>query len=280
MANWNYCCSSSTPQIPYSPTTTASGGQQQQQNDVSFLHDLHYHYESFDHPFPGLVGAEMQMKLCTSSANECEAEDGVGGHDANTNNRVETRKRKRRLSGEQVDALETSFKDEIELELQPLEERKNKVKLEPERKMKLARELGLHPRQVAIWFQNRRARLKGKKIEQLYNVLKQDFEIVSRENQHLQLEVLKLKSMLDDRESMQTYTRYVAQASPEEATHDKVVTESTWMSAAIQSIDDVRQGRTSNSNHSPGCNTYLFGDENYYPTTSLPYWWDVSPGYT
>ncbi|KAI3859095.1 hypothetical protein MKX03_008160, partial [Papaver bracteatum] len=86
-----------------------------------------------------------------------------------------------------------SFQEEIELEQQPgatLDERKNKVKLDPERKMKLSREIGLHPRQVAIWFQNRRARLKGKKIEELYNVLKQDFENVLKENQKLKQEVL------------------------------------------------------------------------------------------
>ncbi|MCL7052134.1 hypothetical protein MKW94_011824 [Papaver nudicaule] len=134
------------------------------------------------------------MKLWSSSANEFEAENGVGGHEANINNQVETTRRKKiRLSNEQVNALESSFQEEIQLEQElgtTVDERKNRVKLEPERKMKLSRELGLHPRQVAIWFQNRRARLKGKKIEQLYDVLKQDFETVSRENKNLKQEVL------------------------------------------------------------------------------------------
>ncbi|KAI3859091.1 hypothetical protein MKX03_008156 [Papaver bracteatum] len=132
------------------------------------------------------------MKLWSSSAYDCGAQNVVGGYDANINNQVEAR-RKTRLSSEQVDALERSFQEEIELEQQPgatLDERKNKVKLDPERKMKLSREIGLHPRQVAIWFQNRRARLKGKKIEELYNVLKQDFENVLKENQKLKQEVL------------------------------------------------------------------------------------------
>ncbi|XP_026440705.1 homeobox-leucine zipper protein ATHB-22-like [Papaver somniferum] len=275
MANSNYCCS--TPQIP-SPTTTTSG--QQQENYVSsFLHDHHYHCESFDHPFPGLVGAEM-TELWSSRADECKAENGVEDHDANINNQVKTGRRKRRLSSEQADALERSFQEEIELEQQPgttLDERKNKVKLEPERKMRLSRELELHPRQIAIWFQNRRAKLKRKKIEQLYNVLQQDFEIVARENQHLQEEVMKLKSKLDNRETMQASTRYEAQASPAEANGDKVATEITRLSAAIQSTDDI-QGRTSDSNHISEYSTYLFDNENYYSTTSLPYW-DVSQGY-
>ncbi|MCL7034283.1 hypothetical protein MKW94_004852 [Papaver nudicaule] len=136
------------------------------------------------------------MKLWSTGENECTAENGVGGHEANINNQVEMRRTKIWLSSEQVDALERSFQEEIELEQQQPgatpDERKNKVKLEPEKKMKLCRELGMHPRQVAICFQNRRARLKGKKIEHLYNVLKKDFETVSRENQHLQQEVIHL----------------------------------------------------------------------------------------
>ncbi|KAI3837284.1 hypothetical protein MKX03_021207 [Papaver bracteatum] len=221
-------------------------------------------------------------ELWSSGANECKAGNGLGGPDANINNQVQTGRRKRRLSSEQVDALERSFQEEIELEQQPgvtLAERKNKVKLEPERKMRLSRELELHPRQISIWFQNRRAKLKRKKIEQLYNVLQQDFEIVARENQHLQEVVIQLKSKLDNRETMLASARYVAQASPAEANLVKVATESTRLCSAIQSTNDIRQqGRTSNSDHVSECSTYLSGNENYYSTTSLPYW-DVSPGY-
>ena len=52
--------------------------------------------------------------------------------------------KKRRLSVDQVQFLEKSFEVEN--------------KLEPERKVQLAKDLGLQPRQVAIWFQNRRRR--------------------------------------------------------------------------------------------------------------------------
>lgn len=83
--------------------------------------------------------------------------------------------RKRRLSMDQIDSLERSFQEE--------------TKLEPERKMKLAQELCLQPRQVAVWFQNRRARWKAKQLERVYYALKQEFDAISRERQKLQEEV-------------------------------------------------------------------------------------------
>ncbi|CAH2043365.1 unnamed protein product [Thlaspi arvense] len=83
-----------------------------------------------------------------------------------------TSEKKRRLSVEQVKALEKNF--EID------------NKLEPERKVKLAQELGLQPRQVAIWFQNRRARWKTKQLERDYGVLKSNFDALKRSRDSLQ----------------------------------------------------------------------------------------------
>jgi homeobox-leucine zipper protein len=79
--------------------------------------------------------------------------------------------KKRRLNVEQVRTLEKNF------------ELANK--LEPERKIQLARALGLQPRQVAIWFQNRRARWKTKQLEKDYDVLKRQFDAVKAENDAL-----------------------------------------------------------------------------------------------
>lgn len=98
--------------------------------------------------------------------------------------------KKRRLSINQVKALEKNF----ELE----------NKLEPERKVKLAQELGLQPRQVAVWFQNRRARWKTKQLEKDYGVLKtqydslrHNFDSLRRDNESLLQEISKLKSKLN-----------------------------------------------------------------------------------
>ncbi|TYI72645.1 hypothetical protein E1A91_D07G075400v1 [Gossypium mustelinum] len=97
--------------------------------------------------------------------------------------------KKRRLTVDQVQFLEKSFEVEN--------------KLEPERKTQLAKELGLQPRQVAIWFQNRRARWKTKQLEKDYdtlqasfNTLKDDYGILLKEKDKLKQEVLQLTDKL------------------------------------------------------------------------------------
>ncbi|KAM3342942.1 Homeobox-leucine zipper protein ATHB-40 [Capsicum chinense] len=94
--------------------------------------------------------------------------------------------RKRKLSEEQVNLLEQSFGHEH--------------KLESERKDKLASELGLDPRQVAVWFQNRRARWKNKKLEEEYSKLKNELETNIVDKCRLENEVLKLKEQLSEAE--------------------------------------------------------------------------------
>ncbi|KAK4346810.1 hypothetical protein RND71_033149 [Anisodus tanguticus] len=94
--------------------------------------------------------------------------------------------RKRKLSDEQVNLLEQSFG--------------NEHKLESERKDKLASELGLDPRQVAVWFQNRRARWKSKKLEEEYSKLKSEHDTNVVEKCRLETEVLKLKEQLSEAE--------------------------------------------------------------------------------
>ncbi|KAG6386369.1 hypothetical protein SASPL_155268 [Salvia splendens] len=93
---------------------------------------------------------------------------------------------KRRFSDEQIRRLEATFSSES--------------KLEPRRKAEVARELGLQPRQVAIWFQNKRARWKSKHVEKeyaalaaSYDALSDRFESLKREKQSLVDQLRKLK---------------------------------------------------------------------------------------
>ncbi|XP_049396989.1 homeobox-leucine zipper protein ATHB-40-like isoform X1 [Solanum stenotomum] len=103
------------------------------------------------------------------------------------NNTSEVVMRKRKLlSEEQVNLLERSFGDEHKLEM--------------ERKAQLASELGLDPHQVAVWFQNRRARWKNKKIEEEYSKLKTQHETTIIEKYRLETEVLKMKEQLCEAE--------------------------------------------------------------------------------
>lgn len=108
-----------------------------------------------------------------SGIDRCEETRGHGAadDDMSEDDGSQLGEKKRRLNLEQVKALEKSF------------ELGNK--LEPERKSQLARALGLQPRQVAIWFQNRRARWKTKQLEKDYDILKRQFESVKADNDAL-----------------------------------------------------------------------------------------------
>lgn len=103
--------------------------------------------------------------------------------------------KKRRLSPEQVHLLERSFESEN--------------KLEPERKSELASKLGLQPRQVAVWFQNRRARWKTKQLERDYDRLKSsydallaDHDALLDDNDRLRCQVISLTEKLREKEVM------------------------------------------------------------------------------
>ncbi|CAN0879964.1 Putative homeobox-leucine zipper protein ATHB-51 [Linum grandiflorum] len=129
----------------------------------------------------------MSMSPATSSEKTMMSY-GSSSYGANQHQMMMTmmEQKKKRLTNHQLESLESSFQEEI--------------KLDPDRKMKLSRELGLHPRQIAVWFQNRRARWKAKQLEQLYDSLKLQFDCVSKEKHKLQEEVMKLRGMLGEQE--------------------------------------------------------------------------------
>ncbi|KMZ69525.1 Homeobox leucine zipper protein [Zostera marina] len=92
--------------------------------------------------------------------------------------------KKRRLTEDQVKFLEMKFWEER--------------KLESGRKVQLAKELGIDPKQVAVWFQNRRARSKSKKLEEDYMNLKSLHDSIVIQKCHHQTEIVKLTKQLSE----------------------------------------------------------------------------------
>ncbi|XP_073057099.1 homeobox-leucine zipper protein HOX22-like [Primulina eburnea] len=99
-----------------------------------------------------------------------------------------SKNKSRRFSDEQIKSLETMFDSESRPELRL--------------KMNLANKLGLQPRQVGIWFQNKRARSKSKHIENEYAMLKtkfdalsSQFDILRKENQTMLIQLQRLRNM-------------------------------------------------------------------------------------
>ncbi|CAK7347362.1 unnamed protein product [Dovyalis caffra] len=90
-------------------------------------------------------------------------------------------RKKLRLTKEQSAILEDSFKDHSTLN--------------PKQKQALAERLNLRPRQVEVWFQNRRARTKLKQTEVDCELLKKCCETLTLENKRLQKELQELKSL-------------------------------------------------------------------------------------
>ncbi|CAH1420358.1 unnamed protein product [Lactuca virosa] len=129
-------------------------------------------------------GGDPLMRRSMSYSGREVFEETTGGCEGETSEDEGSQlgEKKRRLNLEQVKALEKSF------------ELGNK--LEPDRKRQLARALGLQPRQVAIWFQNRRARWKTKQLERDYNVLKKQVDSIRADNDSLKNKNQKLHAQL------------------------------------------------------------------------------------
>ncbi|GMH09588.1 hypothetical protein Nepgr_011429 [Nepenthes gracilis] len=91
-------------------------------------------------------------------------------------------KMKKRFSDEQIRSLQSVFNSES--------------RLPPQRKQEIAHQLGLEPRQVAVWFQNKRARCKSNQVELDHTILKFSYgslgstiDSLERENKSLAAEV-------------------------------------------------------------------------------------------
>ncbi|XP_059318822.1 homeobox-leucine zipper protein ATHB-12-like [Lycium ferocissimum] len=98
---------------------------------------------------------------------------------------------RRRFNDEQIKSLENMFETESRPELRT--------------KQQLAKRLGLQPRQVAIWFQNKRARSKSKQLELEYRMLQisyeklgSKYELLKKEHESLLTQLQRLKKLTED----------------------------------------------------------------------------------
>ncbi|KAE8699706.1 Homeobox-leucine zipper protein ATHB-4 [Hibiscus syriacus] len=121
------------------------------------------------------VGDETEAARfsCSPSSDDDDGGGGVGDDDAS--------RKKLRLSKEQSLVLEETFKEHSTLN--------------PKQKLALAMKLNLRPRQVEVWFQNRRARTKLKRTEADCEYLKRCCDNLTEENRRLQKEVQELRAL-------------------------------------------------------------------------------------
>ncbi|XP_073036204.1 homeobox-leucine zipper protein HAT5-like [Primulina eburnea] len=161
--------------------------------------------------------------------------------------------KKRRLSPEQVRLLEQSFEVEN--------------KLEPERKVQLAKDLGLLPRQVAIWYQNRRARCKTKHLEKEFDILKASYDRLKadchtlyQENEKLRNEVHLLSEKSRKKPKTEPYNPIVL--SNVEPENPNAAASNVTPDAASSAKSDVFDSDSPDGNHSamlePAYSSHVF----------------------
>ncbi|XP_022951762.1 homeobox-leucine zipper protein HAT3-like [Cucurbita moschata] len=119
------------------------------------------------------VGDEAEAERTSCSRGSDDEDGGDGDGDAS--------RKKLRLSKEQSLVLEETFKEHNTLN--------------PKQKLALAKRLSLRPRQVEVWFQNRRARTKLKQTEVDCEYLRRCCENLTEENRRLQKEVQELRAL-------------------------------------------------------------------------------------
>ncbi|CAA7401632.1 unnamed protein product [Spirodela intermedia] len=249
------------------------------------------------HSLVGATGGEELVSICrpdpedergqligAGDGEDCGEKDlsrgGVAGSGAGDGDSSPsaTGEKKRRLSVQQVKALERNFEVEN--------------KLEPEKKVQLAKELGLQPRQVAVWFQNRRARWKTKQLERDYALLKSDYdslqlslEALRVDNRALLAEIKQLRAKLTEEEAPRPNAALAVKEEPAASASDNKVVSSEAEEEIIEAeleVDEVaplpnfinKDGSSTDSSDSSDI-VNANGEDNHTTTASHPHHRDM-----
>ncbi|KAJ8762504.1 hypothetical protein K2173_007943 [Erythroxylum novogranatense] len=161
------------------PCLTLGLPEETSQSDIKIDHDMHRQPSPLS-PVSSFSNSSIKKERESVCGEELDAER-VFSRVCDDDEEGASPRKKLRLTKGQSATLEDSFKEYNTLS--------------PKQKHALAERLNLKPRQVEVWFQNRRARTKMKQTEVDCELLRKCRQNLTEENKRLQKELQELKSL-------------------------------------------------------------------------------------
>lgn len=197
-------------------------------DDATALSSPNSSASSFQMDFSTYTSGRSNKRGVVVETNEMETGDRGGASSRASDEEENAMARKKlRLTKDQSAFLEESFKEHSTLS--------------PKQKQALARQLNLRPRQVEVWFQNRRARTKLKQTEVDCEYLKRCCDKLTEENRRLQKELQELRAL---KSSQSFYTQLPATTLTMCPSCERVATTTTTTGPPMAALDGGRPANT------------------------------------